>query len=53
MHVLRSACFEAHNPQQGTTAWAAVDVTLTAGKPSLLDSGFDRRQPQMLRHAVQ
>jgi len=52
MHVLRSACFEAHNPQQGTTVWAAVDVTLTAGKPSLLDSGFDRRRLGMLRLAA-
>jgi hypothetical protein len=34
---------------QGTTAWAAVDVTLTAGKPSLLDSGFDSRRFGMVR----
>jgi len=37
MRILRSACFVTHTQQQGTTAWAAVDVTLTAGKPSLLD----------------
>jgi hypothetical protein len=38
--------------QQGTTAWAAADVTLMAGKPSLLDSGFDTQQSNMLRHAA-
>jgi hypothetical protein len=30
MRILRSACFVTHTQQQGTTAWAAVDVTLTA-----------------------
>jgi hypothetical protein len=40
------------NPQQGTTAWAGVDLTLTAEKASLLDSGFDRLHIGMLRRVA-